>query len=84
MTERNPIQLHIREFTSARVIPLAYPVTTPREDIITVAHTLLTKGKAREARVIDTTTGTELWAATWGTGWQVTTDLLGEQIDVRP
>lgn len=73
MSEQSPIRIQFRDFGSEQEIPMAFPSQVTREEVLEVAKTLINEGKARTVRVVDTSTGAELWRAEW----QLVTGQLG-------
>lgn len=62
---QGPIQIHFRDFGAEQMIPMAFPPNVSRDEIMTVACTMLEEGKAVEARVVDTRDGRTQWSGCW-------------------
>lgn len=65
MNNRSHLQIHILEFGLDATIPMAFPVDVTLAEIKKVAATLLEDGKAREAKVINTSSGATLFEGRW-------------------
>lgn len=66
MSDRSPLEVHVRAFGSSRVDVETYPAGTTRDDLITVARTLVQNGESPEVRVIDSTTNALVWISVLG------------------
>lgn len=65
MSNRSHLEVHVLEFGLDATIPLGYPVDVTLADLKKVATTMLEEGKAREAKVINTSSGATLFEGRW-------------------